>query len=69
MTATLVSPNDLSARLAAGGVTVLDVRSPGEYQATAIHDSVHLPLDQLPTHSAELAREQSGTVALVCRSG
>lgn len=69
MTATLVSPNDLSTRLAAGSITLLDVRSPGEYQAAAIEDSTHLPLDQLPAHSADLARDLAGPVALVCRSG
>lgn len=69
MTATLVSPNDLSSRLAAGSITVLDVRSPGEYAAAAIEDSAHLPLDQLPGHTAELARGLAGPVALVCRSG
>lgn len=69
MTSTLLSPHELSARLAKGDVTVLDVRSPGEYQAAAIDDSTHLPLDQLPAHSAQLAGRLSGPVVLVCRSG
>ena len=64
-----VSPADLSARLAAGRVTVLDVRSPGEYAAAAIADSAHLPLDQLDAHADRLARDIIGPVALVCRSG
>lgn len=69
MTSTLVSPHDLSARLASGDVTVLDVRSPGEYASAFIGDSAHLPLDQLPEHSARLARGLNGPLALVCRSG
>lgn len=69
MTTTLVWPHDLSARLANSDVTVLDVRSPGEYASASIGDSAHLPLDQLPEHSARLARGHNGCLALVCRSG
>ena len=69
MTSTLVTPLDLSARIAKGEVTVLDVRTPGEYQAASIADSAHLPLDQLPAHSPRIAGELAQPVALVCGSG
>lgn len=69
MTSTLITPLELSARLARGEVTVLDVRTPGEYQAASIADSAHLPLDQLPAHSPRLAGQLAQPVALVCGSG
>ena len=69
MTSTLVTPLDLSARIAKGEVTVLDVRTPGEYQAASIADSAHLPLDQLPAHSPRIAGRLAQPVALVCGSG
>jgi rhodanese-related sulfurtransferase len=50
------------------GVTLVDVRSPAEFESTHIPGSYNVPLDQLSEHRAELA-SVGGPVVLVCRSG
>lgn len=64
-----VSPGQLARQLLAGTTTVLDVRSPGEFTAGAIHGSRHLPLDQIADHAEQAAAGLPGPVTLVCRSG
>ena len=53
-----------------GAVTVLDVRSPGEFAATHVAGSRNVPLDLLGRHAARFAdRLASSRVVLVCASG
>ncbi|MBX5466623.1 MAG: rhodanese-like domain-containing protein [Firmicutes bacterium] len=54
-------------RLRAGGVQVVDVRTPGEYAAGHIPDSLSIPLDRLRREVDRIARDRE--VVLVCRSG
>ncbi len=49
-------------------VRIIDVRTPGEYEATHIEGSYNVPLDQLPEHAEELAALDHAVV-LVCQSG
>jgi rhodanese-related sulfurtransferase len=49
-------------------VTVVDVRSPAEFESIHIPGSYNVPLDQLAEHRAEFA-SVGGPVVLVCRSG
>ncbi|MGE3268490.1 MAG: rhodanese-like domain-containing protein [Chloroflexota bacterium] len=52
----------------AGELTLVDVRSPAEFQSVHIPGSYNVPLDLLSEHRAELC--DIGTpVVLVCRSG
>jgi rhodanese-related sulfurtransferase len=50
-------------------VTILDVRSPAEFEAAHIRGSYNVPLDVLAEHSEALASAAGGPVVLVCRSG
>lgn len=50
-------------------VTILDVRTPGEFAGVRISGSYNVPLDQLPERSADLGAAVGGPVVLVCRSG
>lgn len=50
-------------------VTVLDVRTPAEFESSHIPGSYNVPLDRLSEHADELASAAGGAVVLVCRSG
>jgi len=52
----------------AGTVTLVDVRSPAEFESVHIPGSYNVPLDQLSEHRAEFGAVGSPLV-LVCRSG
>jgi rhodanese-related sulfurtransferase len=51
-----------------GAVTVLDVRTPAEFESIHIPGSYNVPLDQLAEHGSEFA-SVGGPLVLVCRSG
>jgi rhodanese-related sulfurtransferase len=48
---------------------MLDVRTPSEFAAAHIPDSVNVPLDQLAERREELQRGLTNPVVLICRSG
>ena len=50
-------------------VTVLDVRSPAEFETRHITGSYNLPLDLVGEHAAQLAARLDRKVVLVCQSG
>lgn len=50
-------------------VTIVDVRSPAEYEAMHIPGSHNVPLDLLHEHGEEFSGAVGGPVVLVCRSG
>lgn len=68
-TLTPVSPEALRERIAAGEVFVLDVRTPGEFEAEHIAGSYNVPLDTLKEHARDVAERLDGHVVLVCASG
>ncbi|MFS6828003.1 rhodanese-like domain-containing protein [Cyanobium sp. ATX-6F1] len=63
-TPTRLSAHDLADQLAAGEVTVVDVREPMEYASGHISGSLNIPLARLP--QADLPH---GPLVLVCQSG
>jgi rhodanese-related sulfurtransferase len=64
-----IDARSLEAELARGAeITVLDVRTPGEFEAGHIPGSYNVPLDLLDEHRAELS-QATHPVVLVCRSG
>ena len=68
-TTATIDPRALQADLARGEeLTVLDVRTPGEFESGHIPGSYNVPLDLLDEHRAELSRV-THPVVLVCRSG
>lgn len=63
-------PADLAALSAShGDVTILDVRTPAEYESSRIPGSYNVPLELLAEHAADLRQAAGGPVVLVCRSG
>lgn len=49
--------------------TILDVRTPAEFESAHIPGSYNVPLDLLPEHATELASTIGGPLVLVCQSG
>ncbi|MFM9106963.1 MAG: rhodanese-like domain-containing protein [Chloroflexota bacterium] len=49
-------------------VTILDVRTPAEFESEHIPGSFNVPLDQLPHYAATLRDTVNRPVVLVCRS-
>jgi rhodanese-related sulfurtransferase len=62
-----VEPATLSEQLCS--VTVLDVRSPAEFESAHIPGSFNLPLDRLPACTQDIESIVANPVVLVCRSG
>ena len=50
-------------------VTVLDVRSPAEFETAHIPGSINVPLDLVQKHAGPLADRLDRQVVLVCQSG
>jgi rhodanese-related sulfurtransferase len=50
-------------------VTVIDVRTPAEFESTHIRGSYNVPLPLLQEHAEELSRRLDEHVVLVCQSG
>ena len=50
-------------------VTVLDVRSPAEFESAHIPGSINVPLDLVQKHAGPLAERLDRQVVLVCQSG
>ncbi len=51
------------------GTRLLDVRTPGEFEAEHIASAYNVPLDTLGEHGAEIRSAVTEPVVLVCRSG
>lgn len=62
-----VQPVELRELMASA--TVVDVRSPAEYEAAHIPGSFNVPLDRIPECARELGAVADEPVILVCRSG
>ncbi|MCG7423017.1 rhodanese-like domain-containing protein [Micrococcus porci] len=67
---TPITPADLQRELAQHPDTVvIDVRTPGEFEAQHIAGSYNVPLDLIQEHAAEVAARLDGKAVLVCQSG
>ncbi|MEZ5695519.1 MAG: rhodanese-like domain-containing protein [Sphingomonadaceae bacterium] len=64
---TTIDVADLSAQLAAGNVTLIDVRRPDEFAEGHIAGATNIPLDTFDP--AALPREEGKQLILYCRSG
>ena len=49
-------------------MTVIDVRTPGEYMGGHVADSISIPLQEIPNRIEEI-REMEGPLVLCCASG
>jgi rhodanese-related sulfurtransferase len=69
-TTPLITPADLTDRLAGDTApTLVDVRTPAEYETAHVPGSINIPLPLVQQHAAQLAAELHGPVVLVCQSG
>ncbi|MDO3686229.1 rhodanese-like domain-containing protein [Micromonospora sp. C28ISP2-4] len=69
-TPTTIDAATLRELIAAGRTPrMLDVRTPGEFQAAHIPGAYNVPLDLLREHRAELRGHLDEDVVLICRSG
>jgi rhodanese-related sulfurtransferase len=50
-------------------VRLLDVRTPGEYEAVHISGAYNVPLDTLAEHAREIRENVAVPIVLVCQSG
>jgi rhodanese-related sulfurtransferase len=62
-----ISPEQAAARLAAGEITLVDVRESSELRDGRVRGAVHIPLPHLVARVGELEVERP--VAFLCRSG
>jgi rhodanese-related sulfurtransferase len=70
MTPLLLSPDDLlRLRRQRPDTRLLDVRTPGEFDAEHIDGAYNVPLDTLGEHGREIRAGVQAPVVLVCRSG
>jgi rhodanese-related sulfurtransferase len=66
----VVSPRELSELLDEGtDLRLLDVRTPGEYEAAHIRGAYNVPLDTLGEHGDDIRAHVETPVVLVCQSG
>lgn len=50
------------------GATIIDVRTPGEFQSGNVPGSLNIPLNEVPVRIAEI-KELKGPLVLCCASG
>lgn len=55
--------------MAQGGVTIVDVRTPAEFDAGHIEGAINLPLDRIEQDAATVLPDKDATILLYCRSG
>ncbi|MEG3614379.1 rhodanese-like domain-containing protein [Isoptericola haloaureus] len=68
-TVTTIEPGELKQRLADDELTIIDVRTPAEFESVHIRGSYNVPLPLLSEHTHDLADRLGGRVVLVCQSG
>jgi rhodanese-related sulfurtransferase len=69
-TTDLITPAELATRSAGDTApTLIDVRTPAEYETAHIPGSINIPLPLVQQHAPDLADELAGPVVLVCQAG
>jgi rhodanese-related sulfurtransferase len=69
-TTPFITSADLTDQLAGDTApTLVDVRTPAEYETAHVPGSINIPLSLVQQHAAQLAAELRGPVVLVCQSG
>ncbi|MGY1737313.1 rhodanese-like domain-containing protein [Geodermatophilus sp. SYSU D00684] len=66
-TTDLITPAELAARSA--GPTLIDVRTPAEYETAHIPGSINIPLPLVQHYATDLAGDLDRPVVLVCQAG
>jgi rhodanese-related sulfurtransferase len=69
-TTALITPTEVTDRLSGDTTpTLIDVRTPAEYETAHIPGSINIPLPVVTEHATRLAAELDGPVVLVCQAG
>ena len=69
-TTALITPAELIDRLTGDTTpTLVDVRTPAEYETAHIPGSINIPLPVVTEHATALAAELDGPIVLVCQAG
>ncbi len=50
-------------------ITILDVRTPEEYEEGHIENAINIPVDQLESRLSELEQFKNSAILVYCRSG
>jgi molybdopterin/thiamine biosynthesis adenylyltransferase/rhodanese-related sulfurtransferase len=66
---TEIDTNEAASRITAGGVVVLDVREPDEYEQGALPDALHIPRGHLEAQIESRIVEKSAPVLVYCAGG
>lgn len=66
---TEIDTNEAAKRIAAGGVVVLDVREPDEYEQGALPEALHIPRGHLEAQIEGRIVEKSAPVLVYCAGG
>jgi len=64
-----IDTNEAASRIAAGGVIVLDVREPDEYEQGALPDALHIPRGHLEAQIEGRIVEKTAPVLVYCAGG
>jgi rhodanese-related sulfurtransferase len=65
-----ISPHELKERLAAEpGLTLIDVRTPGEFEAVHVPSARNIPLNELDAKALAVDGSPPQTIYLLCHSG
>ncbi|MEY3582164.1 MAG: putative molybdopterin synthase sulfurylase MoeB [Actinomycetota bacterium] len=64
-----IDTNEAAARIATGGVIVLDVREPDEYEQGALPDALHIPRGHLEAQIEGRIVEKTAPVLVYCAGG
>ncbi len=66
---TEIDTNEAASRIATGGVIVLDVREPDEYEQGALPDALHIPRGHLEAQIEARIVEKTAPVLVYCAGG
>jgi molybdopterin/thiamine biosynthesis adenylyltransferase/rhodanese-related sulfurtransferase len=66
---TEIDTNEAASRITAGGVVVLDVREPDEYEQGALPDALHIPRGHLEAQIEGRIVEKTAPVLVYCAGG
>lgn len=64
-----ITPDEAKERMDQGGVTIVDVRTTGEYADGHIPDAVLIPNEEIGDEAPEELSDQDAVLLVYCRSG
>lgn len=66
----VIQPDELELLMSTrSDVRLIDVRTPAEFESAHIPSAYNVPVEMLPEHAAEIARDSDTEFVLICQSG